>query len=202
MAVTPGIPGASGPSNGHIIYSENENLLYVASHGSHRIYKLTLEGDLTVLAGTGVRGNNDGSASDATFSRPNGLALSITEDTLFVNSSIPLTDANGRPLNPSVIRMITGLRETSSIEQEPTLNYSIFYDASERKIKLSELPLTDELLELNLIALYGNQILSYIVQKNRGKSEFIVPPNVVNGLYFVRVITVTGKAKSKSIFIH
>ncbi len=108
FATTPGTFN-SAASNGHITYSPIENVLYVASHGSHRIYRLDLEGNLEVFAGTSERGNQDGPALEATFSRPNGLAVSLSGDTLFVNSSIPVTNAGGRPLNPSKIRMITGL---------------------------------------------------------------------------------------------
>ena len=79
LAITPGITGVSGPSNGHITYSEKEDVLYVASHGSHRIYKLTLDGQLSVLIGTGQRGNTDGDVSVATFSRPNGPDSTVSE---------------------------------------------------------------------------------------------------------------------------
>lgn len=101
-----------GNNNGHIAYSAAHNALFVNSHGSSNVYKLTLDGDRTLVAGTGVRGNKDGMVNEATFSRPNGVALTPSGDTLYLNSSIPTVDnlaANIRPLNPSVVRMITGL---------------------------------------------------------------------------------------------
>lgn len=202
LAIVPGIPGVSAPSNGHIIYSEKEDILYVASHGSHRIYKLTLDGELTVLAGTGQRGNNDGSAEMATFSRPNGLALSTTEDTLFVNSSIPVTNANGRPLNPSVIRMITGLRGATSTKNFPKFNYSVSYFPSTQSIKLSDLPIVDEDLAFRLLTRDGKQIFQSLIPSNTKSFEMNIPSEVISGLYFVTINTSSGKAKSSSLLIH
>lgn len=95
-----------GGNNGHVEYDPVNDVLYVASHGSHAIYRLTLSGELQIIAGTGQRGNQDGDVSQATFSRPNGVAISADGKRIYVNSSIPLTNA-GLPLNPSVVRVIT-----------------------------------------------------------------------------------------------
>lgn len=111
-----------GGSNGHIVYSKADNILYVASHGSSRIYRLGLNGIATPIAGSGIRGNADGPASSATFSRPNGLAISSTGDTLYVNSSVPITDnpaTNARPLNPSVVRLLRGLNSPTTPTRNP-----------------------------------------------------------------------------------
>lgn len=111
-----------GGSNGHIIYSQADNILYVASHGSSRIYRLSLNGIATPIAGTGVRGNTDGPATSASFSRPNGLAITKSGDTLYVNSSIPITDnpaTNARPLNPSVVRLLRGLNSPTTPTSAP-----------------------------------------------------------------------------------
>ncbi len=202
LAVTPGIPGVSAPSNGHIIFSEKEGVLYVASHGSHRIYKLTLDGELTVLAGTGQRGNKDGSAGEATFSRPNGLALSISEDTLFVNSSIPVTDANGRPLNPSVIRMITGLRGLTSSSDIPPLEYSVFYNSSNRSINIKELPVRSEDLMCTLLTPDGRQVLQTSISNEKTNMEILVPSKISNGMYFVTISSASGMMKSSTLLIY
>ncbi|MCO6487198.1 MAG: hypothetical protein J5I98_02215 [Phaeodactylibacter sp.] len=58
---------------------------------------------VTRIAGNGQRGNTDGPADQSTFSRSNGVALSLTGDTLYLNSSIPTIDDPGNnhyPLNP------------------------------------------------------------------------------------------------------
>ena len=96
-----------GNNNGHLIYKNG--FLFVASHGSSRIYLLTLDGSVVPIAGSGVRGNDDGPAQQATFSLPNGIDTSPDGDTIFVNTSIPLISTGGVQLNPSLLRMITGV---------------------------------------------------------------------------------------------
>lgn len=114
-----------GSNNGHVEYDPVNDILYVASHGSHAIYRLTLAGELQIIAGTGQRGNQDGDVSQATFSRPNGVAISADGERIYVNSSIPVTNV-GLPLNPSVVRVITLDDDTSDstvsipqLESEP-----------------------------------------------------------------------------------
>jgi len=194
--------GITRDKDKHIIDSEMEDVLYVACRGSHRIYKLTPDGELTVLAGSGIRGNDDGSAMEATFSRPNGLALSETEDTLFVNSSIPVTDAGGRPLNPSVIRMITGLRGTTESQELPVFVYSLIYDSPNRSIKLSDLSLQNQDIEVALYTQEGKTVLKKLVQVNSEKVDIPVPLNVSNGIYFISIKTPFGVTKSASLFIY
>ncbi|MEM8907975.1 MAG: hypothetical protein AAGD05_09035 [Bacteroidota bacterium] len=65
-----------GNNNGHLTYSPQLNQLIVTSHGSSRIYLLSLSGVVSLLAGNGQRGNDDGGVDEATFSRPNGIAAS------------------------------------------------------------------------------------------------------------------------------
>ncbi|MCB0707501.1 MAG: hypothetical protein KDC34_19435 [Saprospiraceae bacterium] len=106
-----------GGNNGHLTYSPADSSLYVASHGSSNLYKVNMDQEITLVAGNGIRGNADGPAFQATFSRPNGMALSSTGDTLWVNSSIPVSNV-GLPLNPSVLRMVTGLQGLTSAVQD------------------------------------------------------------------------------------
>lgn len=118
---TPG-GSTSGPSNGHLDYHQATKSLYIASHGSNRIYKIHLDTPsvLKPVAGSGIRGNTNGSATTARFSRPNGVAITLTGDSIYINSAIPLTNTPNNPLNPQVIRLITGLQSGSVSVQ--TLN--------------------------------------------------------------------------------
>lgn len=49
--------------------------LYVADQGDHRIRKISPDGTVTTLAGTGTAGYRDGGGSNAQFSSPTGVAL-------------------------------------------------------------------------------------------------------------------------------
>lgn len=49
--------------------------IYVCDHGNHAIRKVTAAGVVTTLAGSGKRGNADGSGRSASFNFPSGVAV-------------------------------------------------------------------------------------------------------------------------------
>jgi sugar lactone lactonase YvrE len=75
-----------GGGNGHIVLARGA--LYATSFRGHRIYRVTLDGQVTLLAGTGARGEQDGAADQATFSWPNGIAAGPQGDRVYVNDFI------------------------------------------------------------------------------------------------------------------
>lgn len=98
----------------HLTYSRIDSALYVTATEDNTIWKVSLrDGSVNVLAGTGEPGTADGPAHLASFNQPNGLALSVTGDTLYVNQA--LHDA---PVNPNSIRMITGVLGASLVANE------------------------------------------------------------------------------------
>lgn len=72
-----------GGGNGHCAFANDT--LYVAARTTHRVYQIDMSGNVTLLAGTGIDGNADGPAATATFSRPNGLAVSPDGRYVFTN---------------------------------------------------------------------------------------------------------------------
>lgn len=92
------VPGpATFFNTGHLVYAGGK--LYASGNGSHRVYEVSLAGEVNVLAGTGERGTQDGPAKDAQFSVPNGLAASPDGKVLYVASGAGQID--------KTLRMIT-----------------------------------------------------------------------------------------------
>lgn len=72
--------------------------LYVTDSNNHRIRKINLTGEVTTIAGSGVAGFADGSASSAQFSGPFGIAIDITGKLYvsdFQNQRIRMISATG-----------------------------------------------------------------------------------------------------------
>ena len=138
--------GNTGFGNGHVDYDVNTNNLYIASFGGNKIFYLDLD-DLgsgaIEIAGTGVAGNDDGDAIDATFSAPNGIAVSKTGDSIYVNSSVTLNNAN---LNPQYVRLLTNVSSLSANKYK-----------FEGDVKAYPIPAKNEfILESSLIATTNN----------------------------------------------
>lgn len=92
---------------GHMTYANGA--LYVTQYNRNLIYRVSLEGEVAVLAGTGQAGLQDGAASEARFNAPNGITASVTGDTLYV--------AEGS--NTGVVRMIVMQESSTDIDEEP-----------------------------------------------------------------------------------
>ncbi len=76
------LPGGAG--NAHLAFSKG--FFYVTKIISNRVVKVSAAGEITPLAGTGASGHDDGPALEATFFRPNGIAVSPQGDILYVNT--------------------------------------------------------------------------------------------------------------------
>lgn len=61
-----------------------DGTMYVADAGNHRIRKITPQGIVSTLAGSGSAAETDGTGEAAAFNRPVGLALSSDGTTLYV----------------------------------------------------------------------------------------------------------------------
>ena len=101
-------------NNSHLVYANNS--LYVAKRCANKIYRVLLDGTYYLIAGTGIRGNDDGDPLSATINLPNGVSVSPDGDTLYFTSK---TSFNGAcfdtDLNPVLVRMITGLKSITGV---------------------------------------------------------------------------------------
>ncbi len=92
---------------GHITYSNG--FLYATAIGRGFIYKISLKGKYEIIAGDGQFANRSGKALEASFSKPNGIAASISGDSLFVNVSDPTWIQNPGGLHPAHVMVISGI---------------------------------------------------------------------------------------------
>ncbi len=76
------VPGASGFTIGQII--SVKNTIYATAISIHKVFKITSEGKMSVIAGSGNYGMEDGPAPEASFRFPLGITPSISGDSLFV----------------------------------------------------------------------------------------------------------------------
>ena len=94
---------------GHIAYANG--YLYLTGNSSQPlIFRVSLDGQFEVIAGDGTIGYQDGPGSQAKFDAPNGIAASVTGDTLFISElnqpgiirmiALPAVSASNSPYGP------------------------------------------------------------------------------------------------------
>lgn len=92
---------------GYIIYHEGN--LYVPSIGAHQVYKVSLEGEVELFAGSGTRGIPRGGALTADLNRPIGLAFSTDGTSLYISGctdNIPQHTQASRPAKIWELRIL------------------------------------------------------------------------------------------------
>lgn len=72
-----------GGGNGHVTLARGA--LYATSFRGNQVWRVSLNGDVTLLAGTGQVGGKDGAALQATFFLPNGIAANPQGNRLYIN---------------------------------------------------------------------------------------------------------------------
>jgi thiol-disulfide isomerase/thioredoxin len=81
---------------GKVLADESSQRLFIADTGHHRLVVTTLEGEVLHIIGTGKAGLADGVFSEAQFSAPQGMALDMENQRLYVadteNHSLRVVD--------------------------------------------------------------------------------------------------------------
>jgi|GEM_PF-2816014 len=75
--------GPESFNTGYMTYASGN--LYTTGIGYHKLFKVSLAGEVSTLAGTGDGGLDDGDAETATFACPNGITANPLGDTLYWN---------------------------------------------------------------------------------------------------------------------
>jgi sugar lactone lactonase YvrE len=92
-----------GGNNGHILFGNG--VLYVVARAANRLYQVTLDGQASVLAGSGARRLRDGAARDAGLSLTNDIALSPDGTILYFND-VATTGTEFSVISPVVVRAL------------------------------------------------------------------------------------------------
>ena len=75
-----------GGGNGHVTIAR-ESLIATSFRGQ-RIYQVSMDGEVSLLAGSGQLGEVDGPGTEATFSWPNGIAAGPSGDRVYINDYV------------------------------------------------------------------------------------------------------------------
>ena len=76
------VPGGAG--NAHLTFAKG--FFYVTKIILNQLVKVSLDGEVFPLAGTGQEGHDDGPADRASFAHPNGITASPAGDVLYLNT--------------------------------------------------------------------------------------------------------------------
>ncbi|HVS64339.1 MAG TPA: hypothetical protein VMT85_12650 [Thermoanaerobaculia bacterium] len=92
-----------GDNNGHLVH--HDGALWVVGRSAHQIFRVTMDGEVSVFAGSGEKGGADGEPRKASFCYPNDLGWSPDGTVLYVND-VANHESEGRILGPTRIRRI------------------------------------------------------------------------------------------------
>lgn len=81
-----------GGGNGHVAVARGA--FYVTAFQTNRIYRVTMDGTVAHMAGTGGFGEVDGAPMEAAFTFPNGIAAGPAGDRLYVSDYVNRTPPN------------------------------------------------------------------------------------------------------------
>jgi len=78
------VPPSFQFTTGHMVY--HDGYLYTSHISENKILRISMNGTVEVLAGTGEAGHQDGDLSGASFRNPNGITMSPDGNTLYISS--------------------------------------------------------------------------------------------------------------------
>lgn len=177
------IPFCTLPTSslGHMV--KVGNMIYATGVFNHKIFKINLaNAEWNIYAGS-TQGSIDGDLSIAQFNSPNGIAASVTGDSIYISE-----------YNTQSIRLISGVLSTlgqnegshqidaNLIKIWPNPVQKSFYIHPGDKIE----PFHLQLFDLNGIVISND----LVAQKRSGNViNVCLPGNLSDGLYFLQVIS-------------
>lgn len=189
------IPNVSTWGVGFITYAND--YLYATGIGSHKIYKISLTGQVSILAGSGTPGSLDGPALSAQFNRPNGIATNLNQDKLYISE-----------WNTYSVREVSGIQTSLMINRNQNLSSFKLHqnfpnpanNFTEIKYSLSE----NSGVQLQFFSKDGKLLkkLSFSNQRKGEHSYFLNTIKYKSGLYYYKLVCNGNSETKKLVVIH
>lgn len=176
------IPNVSFWGIGFMTYAAG--YLFATGIGVHKIYKISLTGELTEFAGTGIAGSTDGAADIAQFSRPNGIATNYQQDRIYVSD---LTTESVREITSS---QLTGIEDQNSFPFQ-IASFSSFPNPATETTTLAYTLRQQSEVHLRLFSSEGRLIQQLLSERqNSGEHQFtLATESLPQGVYYGKLIS-------------
>lgn len=181
---------------GHLAYADG--VLYATHLSAHQVHAFDVEtGVGRVLAGSGANGATDGPAAEARFSFPNGVAVSVTGDTVFVS------EYNAAGTGRDRLRMI--IAATSTVARAPILTAASVQiapnPAAGDRIGVTAVLAKAAPVQLELVDVAGAVVARDTAPGQAGTNHLSLPAGgLAAGLYVARV-TAGGASVSLQVAV-
>ncbi|NQZ82119.1 MAG: hypothetical protein HRT52_13990 [Colwellia sp.] len=136
---------------GYITYASG--YVYASGIGGHQIYRISREGDVLALAGTGEGGLTNGDGDQAKFACPNGIAALTTGNELFITDYC----------SPNQLRKIS-LATAAMPLYSNSFAQADQFDVIENRATTNDVFANDDIVDLDISALN----LTIVVPANHG----------------------------------
>lgn len=180
--------GSTPAGNGHIAYRAADQMLYIASYSGQQIFKMDLEGNVSLFAGTGEVGAVDATNPlEATFNRPNGIEVSPDGCSLYITQDNDVI----REIKFSDSGCLTHVQD---LEENPQLK--LYPNPATGEImfeNLSEIPL----ISISIFDVKGNVVMKITPNENQVIDVSSLPP----GTYVVLMSDNAGGVYHKKMIL-
>lgn len=189
-------PAGSPFTIGHLVWANGQ--LFGTHVARHQIYVFE-EGSAEVYAGSGTEGRTDGPAESATFTFPNGLAASVTGDTLYVAEALEATANIRLVVSPTV----TNVEEDNSEVPDNTQLMQNYPNPFRGQTAISfTLARTDE-VQIDVFDVLGRRVKT-VANGTFASGQHTVLWNgaaEIAGVYYYRLQTDTYSATQQMIML-
>lgn len=174
------IPNVSFWGIGFMTYAAG--YLFATGIGVHKIYKISLTGELTEFAGTGIAGSTDGTADIAQFSRPNGIATNYQQDRIYVS------DLNTESVREITSSQLTGIGDQNSFPFQ-IASFSSFPNPATETTTLTYTLRQHSQVQLHLYSSEGRLIKPLLSERqNSGEHQITIDTDFLTpGVYYCKL---------------